>query len=154
MTSWWDAAQWQIRSLANPLAPSDLISPIVTPKEISLADHTSWSNAQPTAFVPVISGTYRYGDNTTPWRPWDDEILGIETGAPAGAGATVWRFAHHRSVLTPDAPSTVASFWYTPRPNVSPNGRWVIFTSNWEKSLGFDPLDRTFRQDVFLVRLQ
>jgi len=86
---------------------------------------------------------------------YGDEILGIETGAPAGAGATVWRFAHHRSLLTPDVPgTTMVSFWYTPRPNVSRNGRWVIFTSNWEKTLGFDPGDHTYRQDVFLVRLQ
>jgi hypothetical protein len=154
MVSSWDAAQWQIRSFADPLSPSDLISPVQIPKEIYMADHSSWGNAQPDALVPVISATYRFGDTTTAWRAWDDEILGIETGAPAGAGATVWRFAHHRSVLTPDAPSTVASFWYTPRPNVSRNGRWVIFTSNWEKSLGFDPKDKTFRQDVFLVQLQ
>jgi hypothetical protein len=38
---------------------------------------------------------------------------------------------------------------------VSPDGRWVIFTSNWEKTLGVDERDGgTARQDVFLLRLQ
>jgi hypothetical protein len=42
---------------------------------------------------------------------------------------------------------------YRPRPNVSPDGRRVIFTSNWEKTLGIDPGTNTFRQDVFLLAL-
>jgi hypothetical protein len=37
---------------------------------------------------------------------------------------------------------------------VSPDGHWVIFTSNWEKTLGTDVRDGgTARQDVFLLRL-
>jgi hypothetical protein len=68
----------------------------------------------------------------------------------------VWRLAHHRSnVANDDTPSTI-SFWYTPRPNVSRDGRWVLFTSNWEKTLGTDPsgaAGEKARQDVFLLRL-
>jgi hypothetical protein len=49
------------------------------------------------------------------------------------------------------------SFWYQPRPNVSPDGRWALFTSNWEKTLGTeataDPTTRA-RQDVFVVELK
>ncbi|MGH9408667.1 MAG: hypothetical protein ACRD1V_04365, partial [Vicinamibacterales bacterium] len=48
-------------------------------------------------------------------------------------------------------------FWYTPRPNVAPDGRWVLFTSNWEKTLGTDPrADATerARQDVLLLKLK
>ena len=44
-----------------------------------------------------------------------------------------------------------------PRPNVSPDGRWVLFTSNWEKTLGTDPTGEPgagARQDVFLVELK
>lgn len=153
-SSTWDAAQWQVRSLADPLITADLIRPVMTPKEIYLADHTSWGNAQPNTLVPVISGNYRFGDNTTPWRAWDDEILAIETGAPAGTGGTVWRFAHHRSAVAGDVNPLAISFWYTPRPNVSRNGRWVIFTSNWEKTIGTDSRDGSFRTDVFLVELK
>ena len=42
-------------------------------------------------------------------------------------------------------------------PNVSPDGRWALFTSNWEKTLGTDPRGEsssTHRQDVFVVELE
>jgi hypothetical protein len=155
-SSWWDAGQWQIRSLADPLVTLDLINPVLTPKEVYMVDHTSWNNAQPNALVPVISGTFRVEENinTTPWRAWDDEIIAVETAAPAGTGATVWRFAHSRTSIASDSPTTSTNtFWYTPRPNVSRNGRWVVFTSNWEKTLGSEPAPGIFRQDVFLIQL-
>ena len=47
-------------------------------------------------------------------------------------------------------------FWNTPRVNVSPDGQWALFTSNWEKTLGTDPKVEAgglHRQDVFLVDL-
>ena len=149
-SSSWDAAQWQFRSLSSPAQTSDLISPVLSVKEVFLADHTTWNNAQPSTLVPVISSTYRYGDNTTPWRAWDDEIIGIDT---AGGGGIVYRFAHHRSNVGSDANPAQPYFWYEPIANISPDGRWVLFTSNWEKTLGRDSSEGTFRQDVFLVRL-
>jgi len=153
-SSAWDGAQWQFRSLATPLVTRDMINPILTPKEVYLSDHATWANAQPDVLVPIISATYRYAasQNTTPWRAWDDEIIAIETdGAPSG---TVWRFAHHRSDIGSDSNEDNPYFWYEPRPSVSPDGRWVIFTSNWEKTLGTDVRDGgTARQDVFLLRL-
>ena len=154
-TTTWDAAQWQFRSLASPLVTFDLITPILLPKEIYLADHPSWHNAQPDRFVPFIEANYRYGANTTPWRAWDEEITAVQTDA-AGSGALVWRFAHHRSAVADDLDPSRISFWYTPRVNVSPDGRWALFTSNWEKTLGTDPGGEpggTARQDVFLVEL-
>jgi len=153
-TSTWDAAQWQVRSLATPLSTSDLISPVLTPKEVYSADHTSWNNAQATTLVPVISARYRMPAETAAWRAWDDEIIAVETAAAPAAGATVWRFAHHRSNIVNDINPLGLWFWYTPRPNVSRDGRWAIFTSNWEKTLGRDPKDGTFREDVFLVQLR
>ena len=47
-TGTYDAAQWQLRSLAAPLVTQDVISPVLLPKEVSLADHPSWHNAQRT----------------------------------------------------------------------------------------------------------
>jgi hypothetical protein len=44
-------------------------------------------------------------------------------------------------------------FWDSPRGNVSPNGRWFIFTSNWGKGLGRTPRG-ALRQDVFLAALK
>ncbi|HUK33045.1 MAG TPA: hypothetical protein VLV86_03980 [Vicinamibacterales bacterium] len=150
-SSSWDAAQWQFRSLATPAQTSDLISPVLTPEEIYLADHTTWNNAQPDRLVPVISATYRYGTNTAAWRAWDDEIIAIDTAN--GDGATVWRFAHHRSNVGSDADPSQPYFWYEPMANISPDGRWVLFTSNWEKTLGTDSSEGTARQDVFLLQL-
>lgn len=137
------------------------------------ADHSCWHNATAaTPLVPIISGTYRYGDGPeygtypvldhtafsppflTPWRAWDDEIIGVSTD---GSGI-VYRYCHTRSWLFRNVPTFEPSltsdiFWYTPRPNVSPNGRYAIFTSNWEKTLGTEAGTGIRRQDVFLVEL-
>jgi hypothetical protein len=154
-SSTWDAAQWQLRSLATPLATADLISPVLLPKEVYLADHPSWHNAQSDRLVPFIDANYRYGGNTTEWRAWDEEIIAVQTDA-AGSGAAVWRFAHHHSAVANDSDPSRIYFWYTPRMNVSPDGRWALFTSNWGKTLGTDPggeTGGTSRQDLFLVEL-
>jgi len=151
----WDAGQWQLRSLATPTVTSDLITNLVTPKKVYLDDHNSWNNAQAGTLVPFLAATYRTGSDTTPWRAWDDEIIAGQTSAGA-AGSTVWRFGHHRSLPANDIDPLGLSFWYEPRPNVSQDGRWAIFTSNWEKTLGVDPIGQTgsiYRQDVFLVEL-
>jgi len=147
-SSAWDAAQWQYRSLANPSSTRDMISPVLPVKEIYMADHTTWNNAQPDRDVPVISSTYRYGNNTAPWRAWDDEIIGIDPSS-----GTVYRFGHHRSNIGSDSNPAAPYFWYEPIANISPDGRWVLFTTNWEKTLGTDAAEGTARQDVFMVGL-
>jgi hypothetical protein len=156
-SSTWDAGQWQLRSLASPTSTRDLIAPVLQPKEIYLSDHPSWHNARPDTLVPFVSATYRHGANTTEWRAWDDEVIAIQTDAPTGTGARVWRLAHHRSNVANDLDPTRIGFWYTPRPSVSPDGKWVIFTSNWEKTLGIDPgadASNVHRTDVFLLHLR
>jgi hypothetical protein len=139
----WDAAQWQLRGLATPGATQDLVTPVLTPQETYAGDHASWNNAQPGTLVPFVSGFYRSASETVPWRPWDDEIVAVQTNGGL-AGATVWRFAHHRT--------NIVSFWDMPRANVSQDGRWALFTSNWEKTLGADPSSGP-REDVFMVEL-
>jgi hypothetical protein len=155
-TTRWDAAQWQFRSLAAPLATRDLIATVQQPKEVYLADHTTWNSARPDNSMPVVSGLYRFGTNAAAWRAWDDEIVAIQTNTTAGTDPTVWRFAHHRSNVAYDGDATRTAFWYQPHPNVSQDGRWVLFTSNWEKTLGIDPVGEAgtaARQDVFLLAL-
>lgn len=156
-TTSYDAGQWQLRALLAPLTTRDLIRPVITPREAQLADHPTWNNAQPDRLVPFISGLYRYGINNVEWRPWDDEIIAVQTDVPDDGGAEIWRLAHHRSDVRNDDDPSLFSFWYTPRPNVSPDGRWVLFTSNWEKTLGTDPAGAAgekARQDVFLLQLR
>jgi hypothetical protein len=139
----WDAAQWQMRNLASPTANHDLITPVLSPQETYAGDHASWNNAQAGTLVPFVTAYYRTSNETAPWRPWDDEIIAVQTGG--GSDATVWRFAHHRTSLV--------SFWDTPRANVSQDGRWALFTSNWERTLGGDPGGGP-REDVFMVELR
>jgi hypothetical protein len=90
-----------------------------------------------------VTAFYRSSSETVAWRPWDDEVVAVQTNGGA-SGATVWRFAHHRT--------SIVSFWDTPRANVSQDGRFAIFTSNWEKTLGADPGGGP-REDVFMVEL-
>jgi hypothetical protein len=154
----YDGAQWQLRSLASPNSTSSLIAPPLSPRQPCIADHTSWNNAQPGARLPVLSSLYRYTADPCPlpppWRTWDDEIVAIQTSSPGNA--TVWRFAHHRSRVAMDTTGMGSYFWYQPHAVVSPNGRWALFTSNWEKTLGLatnsEP-EGLFRTDVFIVRL-
>jgi hypothetical protein len=156
VASTWDAAQWQVRNLATPTRTRDLLPRVLSPKEIYLEDHTTWNNARADALTPVISGLFRYGTSGAAWRAFDDEIVAIQTDAP-GQDPTIWRFAHHRSDIASDNNAASPSFWYEPRPNVSGDGRWVLFTSNWEKTLGTDPVGESgtgYRQDVFLVQLK
>ena len=152
----WDAAQWQVRSLATPAESRDLITPVLAPKEVYLSDHPTWNNAQPDRLVPFVTATFRYGANDVEWRAWDDEILAVQSDPVSGLGADVWRVAHHRSDVRSDTDPAQPQFWYMPRPNVSRDGRWVLFTSNWEKTLGTDAraaAGERARQDVFLVQL-
>jgi hypothetical protein len=152
----WDAGQWQFRMLSSPLVTRDVIKYVLSPKEVYLGEHSTWNNARPDRLVPFVSGLFRSPASDTSWRAWDDEIVAVQTDA-GSQDATVWRFAHHRTDIRSDVDPTTGSFWYQPRPNVSPDGRWVMFTSNWEKTLGTDPTGDAAtraRQDVFIVELQ
>jgi cell division septation protein DedD len=140
----WDAAQWQLRALPTPTASHDVISTVLTPQEVYASDHASWNNAQSGALVPFVTALFRSTSETAPWRAWDDEILAVQTSGGTG-GATVWRFAQHRTI--------VVSFWDMPRANVSQDGRWALFTSNWEKTLGGNSSSGP-REDVFMVELK
>ncbi len=155
VTTTYDGVQWQFRHLSAPLLSQDVLPVVLQPKEVYVEDHSTWNNARPDALVPFISGIFRYGTQNGAWRALDDEIVAVETDTP-GANPTIWRFAHHRSDVSNDGDATQVSFWYEPRPNVSHDGGWVLFTSNWEKTLGTDPTGDPgtgARQDVFLVQL-
>ncbi len=145
--SFYEEVQYSIRPL-DPAHVSEakyLIDPanLPTPHLPITGGHFSWNNARPEVLVPVVGSHFREVKNAgKPWRALDDEIIAVATD---GSG-TVWRFAHHRSLTDGD-------FWDTPRGNVSQDGRWYLFTSNWERKLGSDPYDKHPRQDMFLVEL-
>jgi len=137
-------AQWMIR----PLQPervgefSRLIVPDPPRDYGGRYEHTSWNNAQPDVPAPVFASIMRYADARNPLGPWDDEIVAISTSRER---PNVFRFAYHRSLPLGD-------FWDDPRGNVSPDGRFFMFTSNWEGTLGRAPRGRP-RQDVFVLAL-
>ena len=133
-------AQWQFRSLATPLLTRDLITTVLRRRRSTWRTTRRGTTRGPIDSVPFISGTYRYGIRHDAWRAWDDEIIAVQTDAAPGADAdgVALRAPPQRRPQRHRTPRAT-SFWYMPRPNVSPDGRWVLFTSNWEKTLGIDP---------------
>ncbi len=137
-------AQWMLR----PLAPDDLgsITRLIVPDPPrdfgGRYEHSSWNNARPDERAPVFVSVTRYAGAQNPLGPWDDEIIAISTGPEH---PKVFRFAFHRS-------KPFGSFWDVPRGNISPDGRFFMFTSNWEGTLGRGR-DGKPRQDVFVLEL-
>ena len=148
----WDAAQWVIRSLVtNPNAPTNLVTPtLAPPRDVNVThfgEYTCWNAARAGMPVPVVIATELYGI-VSPWRTFDCEIFAL---APDGSGACN-RFLHHRSDVSTDTNANGYQFEYTVRQNVSPDGKWVYYTSNYDKTLGMDSTG-IHRQDVFLAKL-
>lgn len=143
----YDGVQYQIRSLSDVAHPIDLINPVLTPKEVAVDGHPNWNNASSTSSTWFVDGVEPYYTSTTNTtrRAWDYEIVLF----PTAPGGPVYRVCHYRSAI--ENPDGTIEFWSTPRPQISPDGRWVWFTSNWERTLGKDS-DGTDRQDVFIVR--
>jgi hypothetical protein len=111
--------------------------------------HFSWNNDDPDDTAPVCYSTYLPTNSaaagTAPMvtGPWENEIDCAETD---GKGSKVWRFAHTYS-------SAKNGFWSTPRGNISQDGRFFEFTSDWENLLGTGPNGKN-RMDVFIVELK
>jgi hypothetical protein len=142
---WWPTwAMWLLR----PLDPDrigtfeKLIDPHLPDDYGGREEHSSWNNARPDAAAPVFVSIARHAKAENPLQPWDDEIVAIGTDPRR---PVVWRFAHHRSIYD-------GYFWDDPRGNVSPDGRYFLFTSNWENTLGTSPENRP-RQDAFVLEL-
>lgn len=114
-----------------------------SPHQYIYSGHHSWNNARPDAMVPVVGSIVRDSSQTSlPWRMWDNEIIGIATDG----SKKVYRFAHHYSKWDR------SNFWDDPRGNISQDGRFFVFTSNWDRTLGADPWGGV-RHDVFIVAL-
>ena len=112
--------------------------------------HFSWNNVDPNDSAPVCFSTYLSTNPDSPGAaplvtgPWDNEI---DCAATDGKASKVWRFAHTYSTAR-------NGFWSTPRGNVSQDGRFFMFTSDWEDQLGKLPNGQKYRTDVFVVELK
>jgi len=125
----------QITSLVYPLPPS--------PGNWGQAKHFTWSNVDVDDANPVCVSTYSYDGDTKIDQPFAGEIFCIETD---GLASTVWRFAHNRAVY-------VNPYFNTqPLGDVSRDGKFFMFTSDWDAQLGTGT-DGTPLSDVFIVRL-
>jgi hypothetical protein len=111
--------------------------------------HLSWSNADPDDANPACLSTYRPSNPDKPGvplaveGPWENEIVCVQMD---GKGSKVWRFAHTYSTAK-------NGFWSTPRGNISQDGRFFMFTSDWQDQLGKAPNGK-YRTDVFIVELR
>lgn len=140
--AFYEEQQWAVRGLSQGEINSHKFlldwAKLPAPHQYIYSGHHSWNNARPDVMTPVVGSIVRDASKgNMPWRMWDNEIIGVATD---GSG-TVYRFAHHRAVWDR------SNFWDDPRGNISQNGRFFSFTSNWGKTVG------SGRQDVFVVEL-
>jgi hypothetical protein len=137
------------RPLNHLEAHSPLIKELEPARNFWFDSHFSWNSADPDDSSPVCFSTYRPTNEDTPGAPllvsgpWQNEIDCAETD---GKASKVWRFAHTYSTAR-------NGFWSTPRGNVSQDGRFFMFTSDWEDQLGKQPNGK-YRSDVFIVELK
>jgi hypothetical protein len=137
-----------IRPLSQLDAPSPLIKQL-PPIQGWYDLHISWNNVDINDSNPACLSTYRRDNPNTPGTgpkalgPWENEILCVETDRK---DSKVWRFAHTYS-------TALNGFWSSPRGNVSPDGRFYMFTSDWEDQLGASGTS-SYRTDVFIVELK
>ena len=137
----------------RPLDRLDALTPVLP--ELSKSpgywydSHISWNNTDPADSTPACLSTYRPSNSGSPGAPldttgpWENEIVCIEMD---GKGSKVWRFAHTFS-------TGKNGFWSTPRGNISPDGKFFMFTSDWQDQLGKAPNGK-YRTDAFIVELR
>lgn len=162
----WDAYEYAYRAVTSLSSPTAVVSPI-SPSETYLDTHPSWTNARSDAVTPFVDATYRYDEdiaanldtdpsarlNTAAWRIVDNEVVSVSPST-----GTIYRWCHHFANIYVDSwvsGQSQQEFWYEPIPQVSPDGRWILFDSNMGKVLGSDahPADSqmSFRVDTFLI---
>jgi hypothetical protein len=149
-----DVHKWVYRTLDRQGidSPQDLMEHPAGEPYFDYDSHVSWNNTRPSLCVPVVLSTYHMLERGDPKCVWGDEVLAVATDG----SKQVWRFAHHRSTVHGRGMEGISgkyNFWDSPRGNVSQDGRFYLFTSNWEESVGKDSQDR-YREDAFIVRLE
>ena len=107
------------------------------------AEHSSWFNASSNPEAPILFS--RYG-TTSPasTSPWNGEII---LAATDGSN-TVWRFAHNYNGGN--------TFYGQAFAQISNDGRWALFSSYWDGTLGGSSGDFGIptRVDTFIVELK
>ncbi|MGH9327026.1 MAG: hypothetical protein ACRD2B_10145 [Terriglobia bacterium] len=160
-------AEVTLRPLSNLSAHVSLVNPLPSPAQWN-DSHWSWNDANPSDTMPVCGSFYNshgQGNGTTSLLinpllqitvSYDREIVCVATSGPS----KVWRFAHNRSTFTQnDSPGSAENWPAIPIGNVSQDGRYYLFGSNWEFELGSErgswgcPTSGVCRTDIFIVQL-
>ena len=132
------------RPLNNIAQITQLVYPLPAPHNWGQPQHFTWSNVDINDSTPVCGSTYSYDGDSYIDQPFAGEIFCVETD---GLASTVWRFAHNRARY-------IAPYFNTqPLGNISRDGRFFLFTSDWDAQLGID-VDGKPRSDVWIVRLK
>ncbi|PYX00245.1 MAG: hypothetical protein DMG89_04820 [Acidobacteria bacterium] len=139
-----DDMQMAKRPLSNLAQITQLIYPLLPPHHWGQSQQFTWSNVDAKDSVPVCGSTYSYDGDPTIDQPFAGEVFCVETD---GLASTVWRFAHNRATYIP------RYFQTQPLGSVSRDGRFLLFTSNWDAQLGIGS-DGKPRSDVFIVKLE
>ena len=108
-------------------------------------EHSSWFNASTNPQAPVLFSRYNISRPPTP-VPWYGEII---LAATDGSN-TVWRFAHNHNG------GLVGSYTGESFAQISNDGRWALFSSPWDGTLGgsLGDFDYPTRIDTFIVELK
>ena len=131
------------RPLSDLSAITPLVYPPLSPEAWGQPEHFTWSNVDSKDSMPVCGSTYSYDGDTKIDQPFAGEIWCVETD---GLASTVWRFAHNRAIW-------IKPYFNTqPLGNVSRDGRFFLFSSDWDAQLGIGTDGRP-RSDVFILKL-
>jgi hypothetical protein len=139
------AIKGDMQTAKRPLKNINQIAQLVWPVPFDWDQerHFTWSNVDANDVIPICGSTYDYEGDTTIDQPWAGEIFCVETD---GRASTVWRFAHNRAAY-------VEPYFQTqPLGGVSRDGRFFLFTSDWDAQLGTGT-DGQPLSDVFIVKL-
>ena len=105
-------------------------------------EHSSWFNASTNPNAPILFSRYNIILPPTV-LPWIGEII---VAATDGSN-TVWRFAHNHN-------GGLAGFYGESFAQISNDGRWALFSSYWDGTLGASAdFGISTRVDTFIVEL-
>jgi hypothetical protein len=147
-------ADWQLYADAAPNVVSSASAklppwlPCLNQSCRGVDHHPTWpTNSQQNS--PVYAANFANanfaGGTLDPTQPGVGEV-----NATAMDGSqTTWRFCHVRTNTGLDN----NLFWHTPRGNVTKDGKFFMFTTNWDGTLGFDNGGH-YRDDVVICELR
>jgi len=106
-------------------------------------EHSSWFNSSTNAQAPVLFSRYNIVAPPGPLT-WYGEIIAAATDG----SNTVWRFAHNHN-------GGLVGYYGDSFAQISNDGRWALFSSYWDGTLGPSAGDFGFgtRIDTFIVEL-